>query len=665
MDIALTGSNLLSLMIFIGFSLPAMVIGAVVSTALGRGFLAGERWLIGLVTGYVLQAMISFIVSLAVGFTMTSQLTTLLLLLSISLAAAWRQGMVRWLPNPFRGRHKQAFKVSKVNMYAFFVFVLGALLLSVLSRRLILWRDGALATGYLDAWGDLPLHISMIMSFVSDATLHLHNTILAGHPLTYPFMADFLSAQLVKLGMPLEQAMEWPTVLFHAITLTLLYYLSYRLVRDRAAAALVPVLFILAGGLGFLWFLRDLFFSDQPIWHVLTHLPRRYTNIPEAGIFWVNPTLAHLIPQRSFLLGFPLGLSIILLWWQGFYRRRPPHALLVGLLFGLLPLIHLHTFLALLMVAAMLLLGQLVARPLRRPQLAYWLRMSVPALLVASPQLIYLLSSEVSLKAIRFHPGWMADGENLLWFWLKNLGLIIPVLAIALIAAQKMRLRRRALYFYAPFGALFLIGNLFLFSVFAYDNNKILVYWLLLSLPFASLVLVRLWRSASWWVHAVLFRTLLASLILSGGLNLLREFQNNGWVEFTAEEVQLAARLRGRSKSQAIFLAAPVHNNVLALAGRRVVLGYPGHVMSHGLPYREVEAQIRRIYTGHAQMREMLKKLHVDYIVVGPHEKSLFGEQNIETLESQFAPRFQTDHYVVYRVNGELSPGMRDNQPAN
>lgn len=651
MNVHLSGSPFDSFLAFGLASIPALSLAGVLGSALRRSFFAGECLLIGLTGGFLLQTALSFVASLIFGFRIATLAACWLAITVVSWGRIWQQHrasigrLVAFLGHP----RAVTLRLSKVDVWGSAVFFAAFFLFALLLQRKILWPEGALATGYLDDWGDLPVHISLIMSFLSDTTLHLRSTILAGQPLTYPFMADFFSALLMRAGMSLEYAIEWPGVLFNAITATLLFYLGYRMIRNKAAAALVPLLFILAGGLGFLWFFRDIYLSDRPIWELLQHLPQRYTKLEAANIHWVNPTLAHLIPQRSLLFGFPAGLSVILLWWHGF-RKRNAAPYLAGLLYGLLPLAHTHTFLALAMAGGMLFLFEMLMRVHRRARLHYWLKFGATAAIVAVPQLIYLLSSKLSLQTIRFHPGWMAETDGPIWFWLKNLGVFIPMLLVALLLRRKLRLRSRALRFYLPFGLLFVIGNLFLFAAFAYDNNKVLVYWFLLSLPFVSLLLVRIWQSHNWWLHAALFRTLLLALVLSGALNLLHEFQNNGWIELSREEVELAAQVEEITKSTAIFLSAPIHNNLLTLAGRAVVLGYPGHVLSHGLPYQALEQQVQAIYSGDPRAKALLRQLAIDYVVVGPQEASRYGVEKVAWFTGIFPLLLQSENYRIYKV---------------
>ncbi|MFQ5637674.1 MAG: hypothetical protein ACE5IR_06725 [bacterium] len=605
-------------------------------------FYPGERILLGMTLGLTIFTALSFLVSILFVFHWVGVILVELLL-AVAIAAFVKFNP----PSSFTANLHGQKKSCKVDLYGLAVFASSTVLFAFLMKRLILWQDGGLSTGYLDAWGDLPLHVSLVASFVGDGKLLLKSTILAGEPLTYPFLSDFFSAILILFRIPLEYAIEWPAVLMNSMTLTLLFYLSHRLIRNRRAALLAPALFLLAGGLGFLWFLSDLYFAPKPIWELLQHLPRRYTNMNEVNIHWVNPTLAHLIPQRSFLFGFPIGLSVILLWWNHFGRKRPQQAWAPGILMGLLPLFHTHTFMTLAMTAFCFMVMSWLRKSDRRMHLRYWLTFGAVGGLLAAPQLFYLLSSKISLSAIRFHPGWMADSGNVIWFWLKNLGVFIPLLLLALAFRKRLGFRKRTLRFYVPFGLLFIAGNVFLFAPFAYDNNKILIYWFLLSLPFVARLLMALYSAKSWWLHACVFRVLLIALIFSGGLNLMHEIHSGGWPELTAEEVGLAQEIRKKTDRPALFLTAPIHNNLLTLSGRGVVVGYSGHVYSHGLDPASLEKTVEEMYSGGEGALEQLARLGVDYIVVGPHERQKFGDKPA-WLEGRFPIFIKSENYVIY-----------------
>jgi len=648
MDFVLSGEPASEALVFLVLILPPFLTGLALSLRLRGAFFTGERLLLALIFGVLLFTGISCVTALVFGLSRSLAIAveSLMLIAGIAgLAAYWRN---RHFGNTTLSSAKRSRRGGKVDRAGAAVFVGSLVIFAVLASRLMLWQNGGLATGYLDAWGDLPLHLSLITSFLNEGPLRLRSTIMANQPLAYPFLADFFSAALMCLGLSLEQAVELPAVLFNAVTLTMLSYLSYRLVRHRRAAMLTPALLVLAGGLGFWWFLFDLYYAPKPIWEFLQHLPRRYTNLSEVNIHWVNPVLAHLLPQRSFLFGFPLGLTVILLWWQQRSQRLPKAAVVPGLVAGALPLFHTHTFLTLMLLAAIF-GGLALLRDGKRQFLRYWLVFALTALLVATPALWFLLSSPLSLHAIRWHPGWMAEGENWVWFWLKNTSVFIPLLLSALLAARRLRLRPHTLRFYLPFGLLFVICNLLLFSVFAYDTNKVLIFWFLLSLPLVARLLMALWQAHSWWLHGFAFRTLLLALTFSGALNLIHEFQNNGWQELSAEEVQLAQRLRRLTEANAIFLTAPIHNNLLTLAGRGVVLGYPGHVISHGLPAAEVEQAVTAMFRADSSALPLLRAYGVDYIVCGPTERQRFSD-GCQRIDRLFPLLTQSENYRIYRA---------------
>jgi len=161
-----------------------------------------------------------------------------------------------------------------------------------------------------------------------------------------------------------------------------------------------------------------------------------------------------------------------------------------------------------------------------------------------------------------------------------------------------------------------------------------------------------MFRSKSWWVNGVIFRVLFVSLIFSGTLNLIHELQSGGWQEFSGEEVDLAERIRKNTGSEAVFLTAPVHNNLLMLAGRQVVIGYPGHIFSHGLDHTPAEQAVKEIYSGGENAIEQLRRYKVDYIVVGPHEKARFG-RSVGWLEGRFPELVRTLNYVIYTLDSD------------
>ena len=118
-------------------------------------------------------------------------------------------------------------------------------------------------------------------------------------------------------------------------------------------------------------------------------------------------------------------------------RRRSPRARssLAGVVAGFLPLAHLPTLLALAMVTPFLAL-LLARRPwhLRTIPWRGWIVFHVVWIAVAMPQLLTQLGGGAgALAAFRLDLGWVAGiRDPWWWFWLKNLGLFIPLGLLAL-----------------------------------------------------------------------------------------------------------------------------------------------------------------------------------------------------------------------------------------
>ena len=82
-------------------------------------------------------------------------------------------------------------------------------------------------------------------------------------------------------------------------------------------------------------------------------------------------------------------------------------------------------------------------------------------------------------------------------------------------------------------------------------------------------------------------------------------------------------RIRAVTPPGSIVLHAPTYNSEVFLAGRRSVLGYPGHTWSQGLDAGTREEDIRAIYAGAPDAAALLSRYGVGYVLVGPREREL------------------------------------------
>ena len=124
--------------------------------------------------------------------------------------------------------------------------------------------------------------------------------------------------------------------------------------------------------------------------------------------------------------------------------------------------------------------------------------------------------------------------------------------------------------------------------------------------------------------------------------------RSNEYGIFNAPGIQFAELIKREVPAQAVVIHAPVHNHPVFLTGRRSLMGYPGHVWTHGLEFGPRESEIRRVYAGAPDAVAILKKYNVDYVVVSPLE------QNTMTVNGQFFSSFklvgEVGEYRLYKI---------------
>jgi hypothetical protein len=233
---------------------------------------------------------------------------------------------------------------------------------------------------------------------------------------------------------------------------------------------------------------------------------------------------------------------------------------------------------------------------------------------------------------IQWHTGWDHGTDHPLWFWFYNTGLVFPAVAAALVWRERDWLVSRNLAcFLAPFLGCFVVPNFVQLSPWVWDNIKFLFFAHVAATPLLALLIVRLWR---WGRFAArpLAATVFVTLTLAGALDVTRIVTRQREARvFDAAGAQFAEFLAASTPPRAIVLrqTADGYNHPALLAGRLAPLGWPAHVWSHGLDAGDRESSMRAIYAGAADAAALLRKLRVDFIVVGPGERAQFAVNEI------------------------------------
>jgi hypothetical protein len=323
--------------------------------------------------------------------------------------------------------------------------------------------------------------------------------------------------------------------------------------------------------------------------------------------------------------------------------------LAAGLITGMLPLIHAHSFIVVFGMGGCV---ALIFREWREERWRLWAVYFAAALLIAMPEMWWAThgSSAQAGTFFGWEFGWDHGKENIVWFWFKNTGLLIPLIVAAMMWRNKREylLPRRMLLFYLPFTLCFIVPNMMKLAPWVWDNIKVLFYWYVASVPLVALLLSRLWRSGA-VLQRVAAAGLLVALTLAGALDVWRICsETTEYREFDRDGVTLAQKIIEVTPPRALVLHAPTYNPVVFLSGRRSLLGYTGHIWAHGLDYVPRENDIKRIYAGVPDAVATLARYGIDYVVVSPLERGYMP------VNDKFFERYpkvgEAGEYRLYKI---------------
>jgi hypothetical protein len=624
----------------------------------------------GVPVGFGLTAMLTWVLAIPFGMSpsavVVGAVATAVVLAACVRWTRWREplrdesaAMVR------RWRSRQALPLALLLLLAAIFFI------PFYMRALELKPEGLWA-GYVNIWGDWCTHLSMA-GYLSHARnlLPPQNPFFSGFRLTYPFLPDLFSGMLLHLGMSLEGSLPLTSAVLSIALVVIFYSTALRLVGNRWAAALGSLVFFLSGGLGFFNLLGDARSSSGTLsdWlrslaTLIAHPVREYTLDRSTGFQWLNPVLAYLVPQRTTLFGFSLGLVVISLLWYGRSRRQLRETILAGILLGMMPLLHTATYFDLLVLAGGLALIDLGVALFGSENLGTaitrWIAFFAPALLLGGPQLLLILPpAAYDHSFLQVQLGWLAAPPGAPYhlsigvFWLYNTALLIP-LSLAAFASRswgKPGLRR----FLAPAWLLFLLPNVLILQPWDWDNTKWFLWWAIPASMLAGLVLYELMRRGP--LLAVLGAVLLLVSISAGALDLNRASQkdlpNVSFQLLDNEELRVAGWAQANTPDEAVFLTGWKNNHPILTLSRRVeVMGYPGWLWTWGLPYPQRRQQdVVDMYRGGNRTASLLRSYNVAYVVIGPQERQEIAA-NVAYYEGRYPRvyRSPTGEYEVFRV---------------
>ena len=504
--------------------------------------------------------------------------------------------------------------------------------------------------------GDLALHITYIKYFANGVALWPDNPIHVFSSLRYPAGIDFFNSLLLLMHIDLIRGLVWTGLLGSLATFYGLY---------RWGGAFGVAGFLFNGGLAGYEFFKKFHFADYQA----------------EKIAWKSIPLAMFVTQRGLLYAIPAGLLLLLHWRRKYYPTAnqetsgPRRGLLPWWvewsLYATMPFFHVHTFLALSIVLGFWLL---IGSWEMRKQIALLLA----AAFVPATWIVWMITDHFQAKSIvGWAPGWLQSDPGFavpalqFWFlkipaavgfWIYNFGLTLPAM-IAVVGVIGWRLWKDgqpamsegasasdpaiasdpvpnveapttgtsprvwtivsairtsgsfpAVAFVIPAAAIFVFALFIKTAPWGWDNTKLLIWAYFIALPFVWRELIARWHWPIRLVACVL-------LFASGFVSLLGGMSGSAGYDI-ADRAELAAvaTVVRKLPIKERFAAFPTYNHPLLMNGRKVVLGYPGHLWTQGFDYGAIEQQLKALMLGAPGWGERARALHTRYIYWGPEE---------------------------------------------
>lgn len=620
-------------------------------------------WL-GASLGLLLMMWLPALCAFGMDFTLAAHGVALVLLAGITVGCYFLRD--RRAPAPWDEREQHLLK--QCLLVALPLTVLSAYLQYTHSMRVDDWGNWNVGQS---TYGDLPMHMSFITG-MKNAAFPPEYPFYTGQQLSYPFLVDSLSTSFYMMGCSLQAALILPGTLMVALCFVGVMVLAREMTLGKKTVVLATLLFFLNGGLGFLY---DF---DQAAGHesdgtltlvariqaILEGYYKTPTNQPDPNnLRWSNVIADLMIPQRTLLGGWCMVIPCFYLLYTCFDPskrqglRSTRGLVLLGVWGGALPLIHTHSFVALALCSFGMLVYDMLHEKPRWPQFTCYLLYGSIAAALSVPQLVKFTFTQVyqgeganSFICLWFN--WVnnpaGDGELrdfYLWFYVKNIGL--PVVALLLALIERDRHTRRI---FAGAGAIILAAELVRFQPNVYDNNKLMyLAWLLCCMIVADWC-AKVWRRLKGMRAQPVMAALAAVVVfLSAGLTLWRECVSD-YQAFSYLAVEAGEFARDNTEEHCVFLSGTQHlNPVSSIAGRSTVCGTDSWLYYHGFNTSERKADVAAFFTAPRENLSVLSKYDVDYIYVSSYERSSYAVDE-EALGDMFEVVFQNGEATIYKV---------------
>ncbi|EAY17909.1 hypothetical protein TVAG_225350 [Trichomonas vaginalis G3] len=461
-------------------------------------------------------------------------------------------------------------------------------------------------------YGDFPFHMNIISSFVYGCNKnrrYLFDTVspfFAGVKLAYPVLVNFLSSIMIGcFGCRMTEAILYPSIPVAFSMLLLFNQIVAIFTRERITCCLAPWLFLCLGGRGFFRIFKKEAVEDYGIDFVHNWGADRYA-------YWLQTVMHVLLPQRLSLFGLPLSYAFMVIIMRSKFTSVKSF-ILAGLIVALMPQIQAHALIA---AFEWLLAWAVINFKWKQPkewwpQIKCYIALGIPALTLGIPQLVPYMERSQEKGFFTINPVWNDDKLNFFILWYDGLYMFFLISIFAGFAV----LTKRQIKIYIPALFVFFCSNIMHYQPWNMDNSKVFYAgWIPFACAVVAIYLMFLSDQEGFFFQLSSLLLLLAC-IFSGLLCILIHMLNSATQWNPYEDVYgFAKQVIDKTDPKGIWLADSFHDHPVAtLAGRQLLVGYRGWLMSHHLDETEREDEMRKCVKN-PNKTEWMDKHNVTYV---------------------------------------------------
>jgi len=502
------------------------------------------------------------------------------------------------------------------------------------------------------AWSDFGAHIPLIRSFSKGFNWPPESPLFPGEPIRYHFLFYFLVGMLEKIGLRIDWALNTPSIIGFMGLMIGIALFAQSVFRDKRITILSLLFFMFNGSFSFIRFFELHPLSPTSIFDIVTN--GAFPSFApwgqgEIAAFW---TLNIFTNQRHLAFAFACAIffiGILIKIEKKPFTKQIFFLIPEAFILAIMPYFHqpILVILALFMICYFILFPRLRA---------ILLLIGAVGCMYIIPQIIPILSTS---NTVRWNPWYLLRPPfsplHVVWYWIQNIGLHVFLIPFGWLLAPP-RIKKITI----PLLFVFLIPNLFQFSVDMINNHKFFNFYLIIGNMLSAYVIISLFHATKKISYALVRYGITLVLCIyvflltfSGIIDFFPIVNDRAGSLMDIPSNPDAKFFLNHTAPTDIVLNSTWFYHPASLAGRKIFSGYTYFTWSYGYNQGKREDIQKSMYEAKTKQTvcSLARKYNISYIELSSTPEH-FLKPNFGLFQQNFIPVYENPEtgLTVYDV---------------